>query len=217
MDAQHFIALQTTFQSLLPRIEQHGSIYFRHLRCPQTREDAIQEMRSLAWKWLIRLTKKGKDVNEFPITFVQLLARAVASGRRLNGMEKAKDALNPATQRRHGFRVENFDSSTSTSHERLHASPHGQEQQDTFEERLRDNTLTPIPDQVAFRIDFAQWRRSRCDRHRRIIDQMMLGDRTLDLSRKFGISPGRVSQLRREFHDEWQQFCGGSSHDATPV
>ena len=37
---------------------------------------------------------------------------------------------------------------------------------------------------------------------------MMAGQRTLDLSRKYGISPGRVSQVRREFHDDWQRFCG---------
>jgi hypothetical protein len=131
MDAQNLIAVQTTFQSLLPRIELHGSIYFRHLRCPQSLEDAIQEMRSLAWKWLVRLTKKGRDVNDFPVTFVHFLARAVASGRRLNGMEEARDVLNPATQKRHGFRVESLDSSTRISHDRFYATPHGQELQDT--------------------------------------------------------------------------------------
>jgi hypothetical protein len=35
---------------------------------------------------------------------------------------------------------------------------------------------------------------------------MMQGDRTQELSRSFGISPARVSQLRREFHDDWQRF-----------
>ena len=39
----------------------------------------------------------------------------------------------------------------------LYASPHGQEMQDTYEDRLKDNTRTPPADQAAFRIDFAQW------------------------------------------------------------
>jgi hypothetical protein len=35
----------------------------------------------------------------------------------------------------------------------------------------------------------------------------MLGERTLDVAGKYGLSPGRVSQLRRELHDDWEFFC----------
>ena len=35
----------------------------------------------------------------------------------------------------------------------------------------------------------------------------MLSARTLDAARKHGLSPGRVSQLRREFKEGWQRFC----------
>ena len=58
-----------------------------------------------------------------------------------------------------------------------------------------------------FRLDFPSWLRTRTDRDRRIIGDMAMGQRTLDLSRKYGISPGRISQLRREFHDDWERFC----------
>jgi len=93
-----------------------------------------------------------------------------------------------------------------SSHERLYAAPLGQEAQDAFEERLRDNTQTPVPDQVAFRIDFPLWRCTRCERDRRVIDELMAGGRTKDVSRKFGLTPGRVSQLRRDFLQDWQRF-----------
>ena len=33
-------------------------------------------------------------------------------------------------------------------HERLYSLPHGQAMHDAFEERLQDNTLTPVPDQA---------------------------------------------------------------------
>ena len=75
-------------------------------------------------------------------------------------------------------------------------------------EALLDNTQTPIPDQVAFRQDFPAWRRTRTDRDRRIIDGLMVGERPLTVSRIHGISPGRISQLRRDFHDDWSRFCG---------
>jgi hypothetical protein len=58
-----------------------------------------------------------------------------------------------------------------------------------------------------FRIDFPAWRASRTERDRRILDDLMLGERTLDVAAKYGLSPGRVSQLRREPHDDWERFC----------
>jgi hypothetical protein len=200
--------LHAAFLAILPRIELHGRIYFRHVRCPHKKADAIQEMRALAWKWFLRLHERGRDPAGFVTTFVTLLARAVNSGRRLAGMARAKDVMNPATQRRHGFRVEPLPSSTRTSHDRLYASPVGQALLDAFEERLRDNTITPIPDQAAFRIDFPAWLATLTGRERRLIRAMAENERTLDLSKRFELSTARISQLRREFHDDWRRFLG---------
>ena len=141
-------ALHARFLLILPRIERHGRIYFRHVRCPHRKADAIQEMTALGWRWFLRLHERGKDPAEFLTGFTTLLARAVNSGRRLVGMAHAKDALNPAAQRRHHFAVEVLPSSLGVSHERRTASPHGQELQDAYEERLCDNTVTPVLDQV---------------------------------------------------------------------
>jgi hypothetical protein len=201
-----FTELHARFRALLPRIELHGRIYFRHLRCPHRKADVIQEMRALAWKWFVRLVQRGRDPADFVMGFVTLLARAVGSGRRLAGMLRAKDVLNPATQRRRGFQVERLPAWHRAGHERLYADPHGQELFDAFEERLRDNRITPVPAQVAFRIDFPAWLATLTGRERRIIRAMSLGERTLDLARQFEVSPARISQLRREFHDGWVRF-----------
>jgi hypothetical protein len=199
--------LHAAFLAILPRVEQHGRIYFRHLG-PHRKADAIQEMRGLAWKWFLRLHERGRDPAEFVTTFATLLARAVNSGRRLAGMERSKDVMNPATQRRRGFRVEPLPSSTRTSHEELYASPIGQALLDAFEERLRDNTVTPPDEQAMFRIDFADWLRTLTARERRLIRAMSRNERTLDLSREFELSPSRISQLRREFWLDWHRFLG---------
>jgi len=37
---------------------------------------------------------------------------------------------------------------------------------------------------------------------------MSLNERTKDLSKRFSISPGRISQMRRDFKDGWQRFVG---------
>jgi hypothetical protein len=77
---------------------------------------------------------------------------------------------------------------------------------------LLDNTVSPVLDQVAFRLDFPAWRRTRTERDRRLIDCMMTGESTAILARLFGVSAARISQMRREFHRDWHSFCG----DLTP-
>ena len=42
---------------------------------------------------------------------------------------------------------------------------------------------------------------------RLVLDDLMLGERTLDVAGKYGLSPGRVSQLRREFLLDWRRYC----------
>jgi hypothetical protein len=36
----------------------------------------------------------------------------------------------------------------------------------------------------------------------------MVGEQTLDVADKYGVSPGRISQKRREFCQDWRSFCG---------
>lgn len=201
-------ALQARFLALLPKIESYGQFIFRYLKCPHKKADAIQEMLALAWKWFVRLARRGKDVADFMTTFSSFLARAVKSGRRLVGMEKAKDVMNPQAQQLRGFKVQSLPISTRASYDKLHAAVRGQQLHDAFEEQLRDNSQTPVPEQVAFRIDFPAWLSSLTPRERQIIRAMALNERTSDLSRKFDLSPGRISQLRREFHTDWQRYCG---------
>jgi hypothetical protein len=198
--------LHVRFLALVPRIETHAWIFFRGIRCPVTREDRVQECVALGWKWFLRLAEQGKDVFAFPMAFSALVARAVKCGRRLCGQERSRDVLSLLAQQRNGFCVGSLPTSIRRPHENLYAEPHGQALLDAFEERLRDNTQTPVADQVAFRIDFPVWRCTRSERDRRVIDALLAGGRTKDVSRMFGLSPGRVSQLRRDFLEDWRRF-----------
>jgi hypothetical protein len=203
---QSLAHLQATFLELLPRLDTHAPVVFRHIRCAHRQDDAIQEMRALAWKWLARLAQRGKDVRAFPAAFVTLLALAVNSGRRLVGMSKAIDVLNPLTQRRQAFRVKSLSGSTRASHEKLYGDPCGQHTRDLLDEILHDNLRTPVPDQVQFRIDFREWLATLTPRERRLIRAMIRSERTSDLSKAFELSPGRISQLRREFQKSWCKY-----------
>jgi hypothetical protein len=156
----------------------------------------------------VRLVQRGKDPLAFPTVLAAYAARHVRCGRRLCGQEHGKDVMSSLAQRRHGFAVEQLPASTATSFEERYATGVGQRRQDAYEERLRDNTVTPVPEQVCFRLDFPAWLATLSPRERRLVRAMTQNERTLDLSRRFELSPARISQLRRELHDDWQQFLG---------
>jgi hypothetical protein len=135
----------------------------------------------------------------------------VKSGRRVCGQEKGNAVISSLARQRHGFHVEPLPAATRTPHEQLHGSAHGQRRLDAFEERLQDNTITPVPDQVCFRIDFPAWLETLAARERSMVREMAANERTLDISQRFELSPARISQLRRELHGDWCRFLGDHS------
>jgi hypothetical protein len=187
--------LHAGFLSILPRIECHGHVYFRFLKCPDRREDAVAEMVALAWLWFLRLAARGRDATRFGSALATFAARAVRAGRKLGGKDRAGDVLSPAAQVRHGFAVGSLPTYSSLSGNPL-------------EEALTDNAKSPIPEQVHFRVDWPCWLATRTDRDRRIVTDLMVGERTSTVAARHGLTSGRVSQLRTEFHQDWLAFLG---------
>ena len=201
-------ALHAHFLAILPRIETHAKIHFRYLRCPGKKEDAIAEVIALSWHWFLRINEQGKDVNEFVSTLADYAVRHVRSGRKLCGQLKAKDVMSPYAQHRGGFTVEALNCSTARSHETFFADPHGQDHMDVMEERLKDNTQSPVAEQAAFRIDYPAWLSQLGSRNRAIAEDMSQDLGTFELADKHKVSPARISQMRREFSKDWQRFHG---------
>jgi hypothetical protein len=192
----------TLFLSILPRIEAHGRVQFHYVRCQQKKDDFIAEMIAISYSWFVRLLDRGKDPTTFVSALATFAAKAVGSGRRLCGQEKANDVMSPRAQQRHGFTIgpiPRFSSLTSNP----------------FSEALSDNTQTPPDEQAIFRIDFPTWLTSLDQRNREIVEAMMMSEKTLDLATRFKISSARVSQLRREFKEDWSKFCGEVTDHAT--
>ena len=187
--------LHARFLALLPRLEAHARIYFRDVRCAAKRADQIAETIALAWKWFVRLDRRGKDATQYVSAIATYAARAVKCGRRVAGMESAKDALNARTQQRHGFHVEPLPAIMP-----MIAAP--------LTDALADNMVTPPPDAAAFRVDFPRWLGSLGDRDRRLAAALMVGERAGAAAKRFGLSQARVSQVRRELCQDWSRFHG---------
>jgi hypothetical protein len=187
-------SLQAHFLAIVPRIELHARVYFRHLRCHDKRADAIAETVAVAWKWYLRIAEQRREINDFVSTLARYAASHVRCGRRLCGQERSKDVLSFVAQRKHGFTVQ-----TLPEYE---TGVEGNEAIDA----LRDNTRTPPPEQAAFRIDYPRWLSQLPSRNRRIAQDMALGESTQALAACHGVSQARISPLRRELHRDWRRF-----------
>lgn len=183
------------FLAIVPRIERHGRVYFRHVKCPNKQADYIAEMVALCWKWVKRLHEQGKDGFAFPMVLASFAAKHVKAGRKVAGQESAQDAMNPIAQQRHGFAVQSM-----PKYSTLEGNP--------LEEALHDDGRGPIPDLAAFRIDFPAWLATRTERDRRMIEQLGMNERTSVVARRFGVADGRISQLRAEYREDWKRFSG---------
>ena len=187
-----FRKLHARFASVLPRIVRHARVIFRSIKCWHTKEDKIAEVVDHCWVWVRRLHQRHRQWWKFVSRLADFAARAVKSGRKIAGMT-VRDVLSEINQARKGYCICKLpDFSTESTNPLVEA--------------LTDNTVSEVPDQVAFRVDFPAWLATRSDRDRLIIGDMMLNLRTKDLSRKHGVSQGRISQLRREYQRDWQQF-----------
>ena len=59
---------------------------------------------------------------------------------------------------------------------------------------------------AALRIDMAAWFASLSPRNRAVARLLAVGTQTREVASLLGISPARVSQLRRELSDSWREF-----------
>jgi hypothetical protein len=189
-------ALERRYLAVLPRIVRHARIVFRCVRCWHTRQDKIQEVRALCWRWVRQLHRARRKWWTFVSRLADYACRAVKSGRKVAGSISIRDVMNEISQARRGYYIGKFpDIATESAN--------------SLTEALSDNTRSPVPDQVQFRCDFPAWLATLGARDRQIIADMARGEKTKHLAANYGVSPGRISQLRRRFHDGWEQFCAG--------
>jgi len=200
-------AEQRIFLEIMDQVLNHAQFAFRHVKNDADRDDYIQETLCLAWKWVRRLLERGKDPREFPSAIAGFATKHLKSGRRfVGGKLGLKDALSKIAQARHDFTVKPLPASTASDREKLYSNPHGQRRQDLWEEILQEHDRSPVPEQAAFRIDFPAYRLSYDQRRRDMMDAMMQGEGTSELAECFGVTAGRISQMRREFQSAWAVF-----------
>ena len=191
---------QKGFLAVLPAVETHARIRFRRLNADR-REEAIQETIAAACLNYQLAAAQGKLNVVHPSSLADFAVRHTRTGRHVgSAQDAARDVLSPACQRRHHVEVISID------RDRLPATL--RDGTDGWKRIAVEDRTAGIADLAAFRIDFTQWFQLLTDRDRKIICALSSGDSTKLVAERFGLSEGRVSQLRRKFERLWRIFQG---------
>src|SRR5262249_36604790 len=139
-------------------------------RSATDREEATAEAVAAAFESFVRLKERGKNpAQDFPRSMARLAALHVKDDRHVGGRSSSKDVLARKAQQKHGFAGEALPVSPRTSLETRSAGARGRQKQTVWEEGLQGNMRTPVPDQVAFRLDFPAFLRTLSGRDRRLV------------------------------------------------
>jgi hypothetical protein len=159
----------------------------------------MAEAVALAWKYYLGLTRRGKEPDAFMATLARRAAQAALAGRQVCGAERFRDALSPLARLHGRVGVERLGNRAGRAR--------GRKPKHRAEEGLAAaDPRVKVPDQAAFRVDFPRWRGGLGARHRAAVDLLAVGWGTGDAAARLGVSPGRVSQFRRELAERWEEF-----------
>ncbi len=188
------------FLAMLPTICAYARGAFTHLN-PELRQDLIAEVIANSLVAYVRLYQQGRVALAYPTVLAKYGISQVRDHRRVGAALNIRDVLSSYCQQRKRVVVERLD--------------HFDEEENQWAEAVVQDTRTsPVPDTVAFRLDFPAWLGTLSRRNRRITETLALGHRTQDVARKFRLSEGRVSQLRQELAKSWREFTGGDEGNA---
>ncbi len=200
---------KAVYAKMLPSIKRHARIAFRHLN-PEEKEECVQNVLANTWEALVGLARRGKLDKAFPSVLAKFAEKQTRDHRITGGHLDVKDVLSPYCQAKKNVKVERLD-----KYDRVNECWYDSE--DCCHELLAESRNATPADLAASRIDFSDWLASLPCRHRRIAQYLSLGNRTSDAAKKFKVSAGRISQLRKELAENWRWFVGDEPDNAAAV
>lgn len=188
----HQLDWQTGFLELLPEILDQLRFLFRGLH-GEERDEAMAEAVANCAIAYARLYRRGKVDVAYPSPLARFAAKQYQVGRRVGHSDNVHEITSPAARRRHGLKIHRLDQCDSEG--------------EWKEILVEDGRCTPA-ELAASRIDFNEWLRRLKRQKRRIAQTLATGETTHVTAKKFRLTPGRISQIRRELAREWNGFQG---------
>ena len=184
---------QSNFMSIMPAVQTHASVCFRKLN-PTDQEEATAEAIARACVTYANLVRQKKLDRVYAGNIATFAVKAVNSGRRVGGHQNRKDVLSPTAQKTKNITMASL-SPWSTP-------------DNTWRDLLLESKRVSPADQACFNVDFHEWLKSWPERHRQIIAALAAGHRGKAVARMFGVTEGRVCQIRARYRRSWEQMQG---------
>jgi hypothetical protein len=182
------------FLKWLPRIRTAAAIAFRNVR-GQDRDDLIAETVANAYVAMAALANRNALNLAFPSVLSRYAISQIKDGRRVGTPSNVREVLSEYAQNHKDFTVDRLDVFDATAGD--------------WQEVLVEDRRARPADLVQTKLDFADYLRSLPVRHRRIAKFLAKGENTSSTSRKFGVSAGRISQMRAELKQAWDRRNDG--------
>jgi hypothetical protein len=182
---------QEGFLEMLPRIKHHAHMALRHL-APEERAEALQEVTvstMIAYRSLVELDKV--DI-AYPTVLARYAVARYKVGRRVGSHLNCHDVMSPYARHKHRIRVGHFWQCARC--------------EGGWHEMLVENKSAGPAEVASYRIDFAAWFAGLTPRQRTISNLLVDGETVTSIAKQFGVTRGRVSQIRRELRDSWKKF-----------
>jgi hypothetical protein len=186
---------------LVPTIRRHARIRLRHLGAAE-REEAVQEIVASAFVAFVRLIARRQGHRAFATPLAEFGVRGYRAGRRVGGRLNRRDVTSHYCTVKTGVTVTGL----------IRWDDQAQE----WREILVEDRRFPPAEAAAARLDFAAWLAALPNRNRRIALLLATGEATSVVAQRFRLTPGRVSQLRRELRDDWHTFVDDRVNETPP-
>ena len=187
------LAITARFLAMLPTIQEQARFAFRS-EPPERRQDLIAEVVANCWVAFVRLVERGLIEIVYPTPLAAFAIKQVRDGRRVGARLNCRDVSSCYAQRAKRFTVERLD--------------RFDEEDEAWHEVVVEDRHAGPAATAAARIDIADWFDRLPTKKRRIAATLATGETTKRTARRFNVSPGRISQMRRELHESWQSLQG---------
>ena len=186
-------AWHAEFEAMIPIIETHAKIAFRGLN-PDARAEAIQETICNACQAYARLAELGRTSVAYPSALARFGVSQTKAGRKVGGKLNCRDIASSYCQQKKNLIVQRLDR-------------YDLDEESWAEILIEDKHAGPAETAIV-RIDFSTWLEFLPRRLRKVATFLAKGETTTAASKRFRLSPGRISQLRRELYLAWHRFQG---------
>ncbi len=181
------------FLAMVPAIENYAKCAFRHMDA-EARAEMIQEVLANCCCAYARLAELSKTSIAYAGPLARFGVAQTREGRRTGSRSNCHDVTSPWCWKKKGIVVERLDQFDGD--------------EECWAEALVEDR-TAGPDAIAAtRIDFSTWLHSLPRRLRKIALFLATGETTGAAARRFRVSPGRISQIRKGLHETWRTFQG---------